>query len=170
VRTMVLWLAAALGCAGVLSPSGPPGEISCSQGEAMRDPETVAPWRVLTDTEVSVCLGADGLPDGPHVETWPDAVASPGLAAEGLWVAGQRHGVWTTWWPDGAFRSQATWDRGKEHGSRVELGEDGRLIEIQMEDGQAMSLRTKPRGSPMPQWDGSKRAEGTRHEQHAVTP
>jgi hypothetical protein len=136
----------------------------------MRDPETVAPWRVQPDTEVALCLGSDGLPEGPHVETWADAVASPGLAVEGLWVAGKRHGSWTTWWPDGAFRSQVTWDQGQEQGLRLELGEDGRLVEIQMEGGQAISLRTRPKGSPMPEWDGSKRTEGTKHEQHTAAP
>jgi hypothetical protein len=170
VRTMVLWLAAIAGCAGLLSPSAPPAEVSCPTGAQVRDPETVAPWRVLPDTEVSVCLGTDGQPDGPHVETWPDAVASPGLAAEGLWMAGRRHGPWTTWWPDGAFRSQVTWERGVEQGLRLELSEDGRLIEIEMEAGQAISLRTRPRGSPMPEWDGSERTEGTRHEGHGASP
>lgn len=164
VRTMGLWLAWIAGCAGLFSSSlqggVTPDTFACPDGTTSGDPASLAPHRVLPDTEILLCFDSSGAPHGPHLEHWGTAIA-----VEGLWDRGRREGTWTRWARDGGFRSQSTWKEGQQQGPHLEVGRDGRLVEIEMVDGLAVALRTRPRGTAMPQWDEGKRTEGTRHEE-----
>jgi hypothetical protein len=148
---VIWWL---LGCGRAVNPEGmvPPEGFACPSG---------AEWRAEVrsgDVEVHTCA-ADGTRRGPHVERY----VGGGIAVEGQWRDGGRDGVWTAWSPDGAFRSQTTWVDGVEHGPRREVSADGRVVEIQMERGQAVDLRGLPADAPMPEWSAGQRVEGVRY-------
>ena len=106
----------------------------------------------------------DGAREGPHLERY----ASGGVAAQGGWQSDRRHGVWTRWFEDGAFRSLQSWEAGVQHGPRRELSPDGRVVEIEMASGEAVSLRGLPAGTPMPEWHAGQRADGVAHLAHAA--
>lgn len=80
---------------------------------------------------------------------------------------GPRDGTVLRWFEDGAFRSSVTWVAGEQHGPRVEVGLDGRLVELALEHGRVVSLRTLPAGTPMPEWVDGAQVEGTRYGAHA---
>lgn len=164
-----LWIA---GCAGVGGPvpvvGGAPGpaggELRCPDGATAT---SFAPGegehRLLDDTEVRTCVDAGGRPSGPHVERWSEGR----IAVEGAWKDGLRDGAWTRWHPDGAFHSQVTWEAGRQHGERLEVGKDGRVVRIRMEGGAASELAALDAGAPMPEWEGGERIQGTRYQAHA---
>jgi hypothetical protein len=161
-----LWIA---GCAGVGAPplvsgGSPSSAPQCPEGTSL----VVAPpgdgeHRVAPDTEVQTCVDDAGRPSGGHLERWPGG----GVAVEGAWKDGLRDGTWTRWYADGAFRSQVSYTAGQQHGERLELGRDGRIVRIEMEGGAASELRALQENAPMPEWEGGERIEGTRYRSHA---
>ena len=150
-----------LACGRAPAPSGmtPPAGFSCPSGTTWKGERA-------GEVEVHGCRTASGLRTGPHLERYPGG----GVAVEGAWLDDQRHGVWTAWFPDGAFRSQVTWAAGVEHGPRRELSSDGRVVEIDMEQGLAVELRGLPAGAPMPEWEAGQRVDGVRYATHASSP
>lgn len=162
MRILAVWMGAVVGCMGVRSPDAArtPKEsiFSCESGTQTTDPERTERYRLLPGTDVMLCLDAQGIPDGSHVERWGDITA-----AEGTWKGGKRDGVWTTWRSDGAFQSSATFEEGIERGLIVTVGSDGLLTEIEMDNGIAISIRTKGEASPMPEWESGARVLGTRY-------
>lgn len=168
LRWMGLWIA---GCAGVVAPplvGSNPSAFECPNGST---PSTTAPGsgtlRVLQETEVHTCLDALGAAQGPHLERWQDGA----VAVEGSWRDGEPDGDWTRWFEDGAFRSRIAWRTGIQHGERLELAKDGRIVEIEMVDGAATGMHALSAGTAMPEWEAGKRIEGTAYRRHAaVTP
>jgi hypothetical protein len=140
-----------------------PGAFRCPEGTVSTvEAPGSGSVRTLPDTEVYTCRDAAGNLAGPQLERWP----AGGIAAEGSWSDGAREGAWTTWFPDGAFRSQTSWRAGVLSGARREIASDGRIVEIDMIDGTAGGLRSLAAGTPMPEWDGTNRVEGSRYGQH----
>jgi hypothetical protein len=143
--------------------AGATDRIACPPGSTptVDAPEEESP-RALAGTEVHTCRDPEGRPVGPHLERWPDG----GTACLGAWVDGERDGIWLTWHPDGAFRSQITWEAGQQHGPRREVGLEGRVVEIAMEEGVAHGLVTLAPEAPMPEWEAGRRVDGTRYRSH----
>lgn len=167
MRTMLTWMMAIAGCAGLFSPGddrGVMGGFLC-EGEQVSDPTQVAPHRLFPQTDVLICLDASGMPQGSHIERLGESTL-----AEGIWRDGRREGVWTIWRPDGAFYSSTTWKNGKEHGPLVVASEDGVLVEIEMEEGAAISFQTNTTGRPMPEWEAGEKVSGTKYTRRTPEP
>lgn len=143
-------------------PPAPPG-FACPAGATwVHDPPGQGIARSFPDTDADGCRDDQGRPTGPHLERWP----AGGVAVEGAWADGARDGVWTTWYPDGAFRSQVSWKAGRQDGPRREVGRDGRVVEIGMVADVATGLFTLAPGAPMPEWEGGRKVDGTRYRTH----
>ncbi|MEQ1570056.1 MAG: hypothetical protein ABMA64_30765 [Myxococcota bacterium] len=148
------WLA--LACAG-FGRSGPEG---CPSGTTrVESPAGRGDDRWVEDTSLAVCTGADGARTGPQLERY----ATGAIAAEGHWVDGARDGAWTRWTPEGAFDGRATFRAGVEHGPRWEVDRSGVVTEITLDQGLATGWRALDPDTPMPEWDGDTRVEGTRY-------
>jgi hypothetical protein len=163
------WFVLIAGCTGAAKPdvgapvAAAPEAFGCPDGTTLTvEPPGTGIARTVPDTEVQTCRDPAGNLVGPQLERWTGG----GVAAEGAWAAGTRDGVWTTWFPDGAFRSRTSWRAGVQHGPRLEIAWDGRIVEIEMIDGRADGIRSLAAGSPMPEWEGGARVEGTRYRGH----
>jgi hypothetical protein len=154
----VVLLLVGLGCSGWF------GADACPLGSTREvHPVGSGGDRVFDDTELDVCVTSSGVRVGPHVERWADGH----VAVEGRWADGKRDQTWTEWYPDGAFRSQTTWAAGIEQGVARRVGRDERIVELDLVGGAASDWRALPLGTPMPEWDGSDRIDGTRYRAHA---
>lgn len=155
------------GCAGVVGVGRAPEAAvapSCPEGTVSADGPAGTDGPDAPGAAVSWCRSADGAPDGPYLERWPDGA----VAIEGAWAGGARDGVWTAWEADGAFRSRITWDRGVQRGERLEVADDGRVIAFDMVDGAADALRVLPADAAMPEWSDGKRTDGLRYRERRL--
>ncbi|HHO50797.1 MAG TPA: hypothetical protein ENK18_07945 [Deltaproteobacteria bacterium] len=160
----LVWLLACAGAPAIPGLSAPDGTVCPAGAEPLvLEPERPDPARWLPGTEVRLCRTAAGTNVGPHEERWPGS----GRAVEGRWGEAGREGTWLSFFPDGAFRSRIDYAGGVPHGLRRELSADGRVVELQLEHGTTVGLRSLPRQTPMPEWSSGARSEGTRHLEHA---
>lgn len=87
---------------------------------------------------------------GPQIDE--TRYANGELALRGARLDGQPHGEWVSWTPDGVVSARVNFDRGVEHGSRLQYFEDGTLAERGvMRHGQRHGSWTLfyPSGQPM---------------------
>jgi len=147
----LLWI----GCAGPApAPPGPPAPpgFACPEGATHHAGDD-------NGLLVHTCNDTAGVRTGPHVGLRTDG----SVAMEGAWQAGERHGAWTEWTADGAFRSLTTYASGIAEGPRREVGPDGRVLQLDMAGGEAVRMQVLPAQTPMPQWADGQRGEGLRH-------
>ena len=165
---MIAILGWSLGCSGaslgfVAQPDPPSGPdvFDCAAPAArirLGPDEDANRW--AEGTEVVQCRIEDAVADGPHVELWPEG----GVAAQGAWLEGERHGTWRAWSTDGGLLQRVDFVRGVEHGTRRERSLDGRFLEMQLDRGKLVDLRALPQASTMPEWDHLTPTEGLRHQ------
>jgi hypothetical protein len=111
--------------------------------------------RLVEGTTLLACERA-GVRVGRQVEWYP----SGAVAAEVRWEEGARHGEATYWDASGAFRASETWERGALRGWQRSVAGDGRIVEVDVQDGRANGLRTWPAGTPVDEWSGGERVQG----------
>lgn len=80
--------------------------VSNADGTVSRQQEV----RVLGRLQQSTQLGSDGGFEGRHIEYFP---MQPGTAVEGSFAAGQRHGAWKFFTPEGNVQAELLYDHGK---------------------------------------------------------
>lgn len=138
-------------------------EPVCPSGSA---PVTFPPEggadRLVEGTTILACERA-GVRVGRQVERY----RSGAVAAEVRWDDGARHGVATIWSEDGAFRASETWERGALRGPQRSVAADGRIVEVDVQDGRVDGLRTWPAGTPVDEWSGAERVQGHTYERSA---
>lgn len=164
IQPLVWWMFACAGSPAI--PGLPVGDgLACPGASERIDLAAGAsdPARWLQGTDVRLCRTTAGANVGPHEERWPGG----GLAAQGSWGEPGREGTWISFFPDGAFRSRVDYAAGVPHGLRQEVSSDGRVVELQLEQGVVVGLRSLPLETPMPQWSDGVQGEGLRHQDHA---
>lgn len=110
MRTLFPLLAAASLCACSETPSGDAADVKADTLTVVKPPPTSDPI-------------AGDMKDGPVQQAYPDSSKK----VHGNMRKGQRHGLWTSYFPDGKPQSSSSYDNGVLNGTSVVFYPNGML-------------------------------------------